>query len=83
MAGIKTDFVSTRRKKRKKLTSHKLQTHIQNANLCLKLVQRRPGQFSIRSFFSLSSRSALHVSDVYMKNASLNIDLYAAAIVKK
>lgn len=25
----------------------------------------------------------LHVPDVYMKNASLNIDLYAAAIVKK
>lgn len=33
--------------------------------------------------FSLFLTRTLHVPDVYMKNASLDIDLYAAAIVKK
>lgn len=31
---------------------------------------------------TLSVFSSLHVSDVYMKNASLNIDLYATALAK-
>lgn len=45
-----------------------------NANLCLMLVQRV--QDVLHSF----SRCMFLM---YMKNASLNIDLYAAAIVKK